>query len=104
MDQTAKFVEALIDENNNDTIKLYNEKNEEVEFEKVAFIPTDDRIFAILKPVVLVEGSTGNEGYVFEVIRGEQPENLSIALVQDEESINLVFAKYQELCDKALEN
>ena len=41
-------VELLLDENNNDNIKLYDESNNCVEFEQIATIPMDERIFVIL--------------------------------------------------------
>ena len=45
-------VELLLDENNNDNIKLYDEKNNCVEFEQIATIPLEERINdTILNPI-----------------------------------------------------
>ena len=49
-------IDALFDENNTDNIVLYNEREEEVEFEQVAIIPIIENLYAILKPVQKIDG------------------------------------------------
>ena len=54
-------VELLLDENNNDNIKLYDEENNCVEFEQIATIPMDEKIYVILKPVAPMENVAEDE-------------------------------------------
>ena len=45
-------IDMLLDENNTENIKLYNEENQEVEFEQIALIPIEDKTYAILYVVM----------------------------------------------------
>ena len=42
-------IELLLDENNTENLKLYDENNKETEFEQVAVIPMNEKVYAILK-------------------------------------------------------
>ena len=89
-------IEALYDEDNNDAIILMNEKGEEIPFEQIALIPIADKTYAILKPMVQMEGLGENEGLVFSVeVNAEGMEYL--ALVVEEDIIDEVFDIYDEL-------
>ena len=41
-------IELLLDENNTENLKLYDENNKETEFEQVAVIPMNEKVYAIL--------------------------------------------------------
>ena len=58
-------IDMLLDENNTDNIKLYNEDNQEVEFEQIALVPIEDKTYAILKPVSTMEGIADENGHAF---------------------------------------
>ena len=89
-------IDALFDEDNNDAIILMNEKGEEIAFEQIALIPIKDKTYAILKPIIPIEGMGENEGLVFSIeINDEGMEYL--ALVVDEDIIDDVFDIYDEL-------
>jgi len=94
-------IDCLFDEDNNDPIVLFNEKGEKVEFEQIAIIPVEERIFAILKPTENMEGIGEDEALVFEVVEpenGEEEEYLN--LVSDIEIIDKVFDVYNKLMDE----
>jgi len=60
-------IEMLLDEKNDDNIKLYDENNKETEFEQIAIIPLEDKVYAILKPVTNIEGIEEDEALVFAI-------------------------------------
>lgn len=89
-------IDALFDENNNDIIILFNEKNEEIEFEQIAVIPLAEKVYAILKPVKPMEGLGEDEGLVFSIEQNDEGEEY-LVLVVDEELIDAVFTVYDTL-------
>jgi hypothetical protein len=91
-------IDKLFDEENNDLIYLFNEKGEEIAFEQIALIPIKAYIYAILKPVVPIEGLGEDEGLVFEIKTNENQEYL--ALVVDEKIIDDVFDVYFRLLEE----
>ncbi|MBR4124417.1 MAG: DUF1292 domain-containing protein [Clostridia bacterium] len=95
----ANALDALFDANNNANITLYNEKDEPVEFEQIAIIPLNDRVYAILKPTADVEGVADDEAFVFEVVEDEENGD-SLRLVEDDKVIDAVFADYNKLLDE----
>ena len=88
-------VELLLDEHNNDNIKLYDEKNNCVEFEQIATIPMDERIFVILKPVTAMENIAEDEAIVFEI--QEIDEEDCLVVVTEDKTIDKVFNEYYEM-------
>lgn len=93
-------IDALFDQNNNDNITLYNEKDEPVEFEQIALIPLDDIVYAILRPVKEIEGVAADEAFVFEIVEDEETGD-ALRLVEDDKIIDAVFADYNKLFDEA---
>ncbi len=92
-------IDALFDENNTENIKLYNEKDEEVEFEQIALIPLDDIVYVILKPAMKIEGIADDEAFVFEIVEDEENGEL-LRLVEDDKIIDAVFEDYNKLLDE----
>lgn len=88
-------IEMLLDEKNTDNIVLYDENNKETEFEQVAIIPVDDKIYAILKPVTEIAGVNEDEALVFAIEELDDEEVLVI--VDDEEIVDKVFNEYYAL-------
>ena len=93
-------IDCLFDENNTDPIVLYNEKGEPVDFEQVALVPLDERVFVILKPIKPMEGIGEDEALVFEVLENEDEEDF-LALVVEVDIIDRVFKVYDGLVDGA---
>ena len=92
-------IDMLFDPDNKDNIVLYNEKDEPVEFEQIALIPLNDRVYAILTPVKKVEGIADDEAFAFEIIEDEENGD-SLALVEDDVVIDSVFAEYNKLYEE----
>ena len=92
-------IDKLYDEENNDLIYLFNEKGEEIAFEQIALIPIKQDTFAILKPVVPLEGLNEDEGLVFEIKVNEDGLEY-LMLVVDEKTIDDVFEIYFRLVEE----
>lgn len=83
-------------------ITLMTENGEEIEFIEVAAIPLNQKMYAILQPVILLEGMEEGEALVFEVALDEDGQPAGFNVVLDDELIDQVFAIYNELsveCD-----
>ena len=94
-------IDALFDENNCDPIVLFSENGEEISFEQIALIPIEEKMYAILKPVVPIEGLGENEGLVFSIEVNEENGEEFLVLVADEKIIDAVFEIYDELVNEA---
>ena len=49
MEKEVDAFSAILDEDNNDNVVLYNANNEPVEFEQVAIVPLNGKDYVILK-------------------------------------------------------
>lgn len=92
-------IEALLDAEDNDTIVLFDEKDNEIEFEQVALIPYKAKAYAILKPVEKMEGVAEDEAIVFALDEDENGEDV-LSVETDEVVINAVFDDYYKLLDE----
>lgn len=92
IDFTPSIIDILLDENNDENIVLYDEKDQENEFEQVAVIPLNGKIYAILKPVNCLEEVGEDEAVVFciEEFEGEYV----LILEQDDAVGEAVFNEY----------
>ena len=88
-------IDMLLDENNTDNIKLYNEDNQEVEFEQIALVPIEEKTYAILKPVANMEGIADDEALVFVIDEIDDEECLVI--VEDDAIVDKVFEEYYQM-------
>ncbi len=95
MKEEKSQIEMLLDETNTENLKLYDENNRETEFEQVAIIPLDEKIYAILKPVTKIVGVNDDEALVFVIEEVEDEDCLVI--VDDEQIVDRVFKEYYEL-------
>ena len=89
-------IEMLLNDECNDNIVLYGEDGEECEFEQVAVIPVDDKLYFILRPIGM-EGLEDDEAFVFELVQADG--EATIDLVEDDATVDSVFALYYELLD-----
>lgn len=96
-EKEVNAIEALFDENNSENIILYNEKEEPVEFEQIAVIPLEEKIYAILKPTMEIEGVKDDEAFAFEIVEIDGVPNLR--LEEDEKVIDQVFDAYDKLVE-----
>lgn len=94
-EKKVSIIDQILDENNYENIKLYNEKDEMMEFEQIAVVPIDDKGYVILKPVKAVKGLKQDEAVLFEI----NLEKRSIVLVAEQKIIDKVFAEYKKMYD-----
>ncbi|MGN0960705.1 MAG: DUF1292 domain-containing protein [Christensenellales bacterium] len=94
-DELLSPIDMLLDENNTDNIKLYNEENQEVEFEQIALVPIEDKTYAILKPVQLMEGIAEDEALVFVI--DEIDDEDCLVIVEDDAIVDKVFEEYYKM-------
>ena len=95
MKEEKSQIEMLLDENTTENLKLYDENNKETEFEQVAIIPLDEKIYAILKPVTKIVGVNDDEALVFVI--EEIDDEDCLVIVDDEAVVDKVFKEYYEL-------
>jgi hypothetical protein len=91
-------IDCLLDENDTSNITLFSSEGEKMEFEQIALIPIDDKVFAILKPTGKVPAIGENEALVFEIVEKDDEESY-LNLVSDIDTIDKVFAEYNKLVD-----
>ena len=91
-------VEMLLDPDNSDNIILYDEENRETEFEQVAVIPLNEKIYVILKPVTNIAGVADDEALVFVIEEIDDEDTLVI--VDNEPIIDAVFEEYYKLLEE----
>lgn len=99
MEEEKSVFEKLFDENDNSNIILYDENEEEVEFEQFAVIPIKEQYYAILRPVKKIEGLADDEALVFELEETEDGEEL-LNLVEDDNIIDIVFEEYEKASEE----
>ena len=88
-------IDMLFDENNTENIKLYNEENQEVEFEQIALVPIEEKTYAILKPVKQMDGIADDEALVFVI--DEIDDEDCLVIVDEDPIIDKVFEEYYKM-------
>lgn len=88
-------IDALFDENNTDNIVLFNAENEKVEFEQIALVPINGKVYAILKPTTEMTGVGEDEALVFVI--DEVDDEDCLLIVEDDDIIDTVFEEYYDL-------
>ena len=88
-------IDMLLDENNTENIKLYNEENQEVEFEQIALVPIENKTYAILKPAQTMEGVADDEALVFVI--DEIDDEDCLVIVEDDAVVDQVFEEYYKM-------
>ena len=88
-------IEKLFDPENQDPIVMVDEEGNEVEFEQIAILPYEGSIYALLMPLTPLEGVGEDEAIVFVI--EEQDGEANLAIVDDLDVIDGVFALYESL-------
>ena len=94
-DEFLSPIDMLLDENNTENIKLYNEENEEIEFEQIALVPIENKTYAILRPVVEMVGIAEDEALVFVI--DEIDDEDCLVIVEDDSVVDKVFEEYYKM-------
>ncbi len=90
---------AILDEENNENVILYNQKDEPVEFEQIAIVPLNDKDYVILKPVEVFDGMKEDEAIVFRFDETEDGDILNVET--DDKTVDEVFNVYYKLLEDA---
>lgn len=98
MEEKKSPIEMLLDDDNTDNLILFDENNRETEFEQIAVIPLDERIYAILKPVTEVVGVNDDEALVFVI--EEIDDEDCLVIVDDQKIVDEVFDEYYKLLEE----
>lgn len=92
-------IHRLLDPKDSDPIVLFDENDNKVEFDQVALIPLNDRLYAILKPTKQMEGVADDEAIVFAF--QEDEEQTPVLVVEESDKvIDDVFDVYNKLLDE----
>lgn len=97
--EELNILDVLLDEDNEDPITLYDDKDNAVKFEQIAIIPHENKLYAILKPVEEMEGVADDEAIVFHVDETD-PEDVALIVESNEEIATKVFDQYYKLLDE----
>ncbi|MBQ9084941.1 MAG: DUF1292 domain-containing protein [Clostridia bacterium] len=91
-------IEKILDEDNIDNIFLYDDEDNEIEFEQVAVIPLDEKVYVLLSPVEELDGISPDEGIVFLIDEVDDEDVLTV--VDDDALIDRVFSEYEQLLEE----
>ncbi len=97
MKENENSIDKLLDVDNSESIILYDEKDNGIEFEQIALIPYQDKLYAMLKPVEKMDGVADDEAVIFEFEEDEQDKSQFLKVVNDDRVIDSVFAIYLDL-------
>ena len=93
------ILDILLDEENDDNIILEDEEGNTVEFEQLAVIPIDEKLYCILKPITPLDDMSEDEALVFYIDETVEP---SVPVVEtNEKVINKVFDEFYKLIEEA---
>ena len=98
-EEELNILDVLLDEDNEDPITLYDDKDNAVKFEQIAIIPHENKLYAILKPVEEMEGVADDEAIVFYVDETD-PDDVALRVESNEEIATKVFDQYYKLLDE----
>ncbi len=90
----------LLDPENDDIITLFDENEKPVDFEQIALIPYQDKLYAILKPAKPMDGVAEDEAIVFAFDEDDENDDQLLVVEEDDAIIDEVFAIYNKLLDE----
>lgn len=97
MEKEKSVIDRIFDENDNDPVVLYS-NDKAIEFDQVAIIPLDGKIYVMLAPITKIEGVNDDEAFVFSIEENNEEESLS--LITDSEILDKVFDEYYKLLER----
>lgn len=99
--EPADFVKKLMDPENKDYIEFIDEYGQPLNFEQVALIPRDEKLYTILKPVEPEKvGLKDDEALVFSVEYNYDICEDYLERVTDEADIEILFQEYYDMLDE----
>lgn len=97
MNKQDNPIDRLLDVEDNEPVVLYDENDNAISFEQIALIPYENVLYAILKPIDVMEGVGDDEGVIFAFEENEETNEPFLRVVNDDKIIDKVFAQYLEL-------
>ena len=91
-------IDMLLDDECTDDITLYDENNNPVDFEQIAVIPYNEKVYCVLRPLDKIPGIKDDEAVVFYV--DERPTGSVLMVEQNEKTAIAVFDEYYNLLEK----
>ena len=91
-------LDMILDDECDDNVVLFDEDGEATEFEQIAVIPLDDQLYCILRPIGVPELDE-DEAFVFAIYEGDEDDEGSLDLEEDEDIVEAVFELYYSLLD-----
>lgn len=96
----ADYVEQPLDNQDDySVLTLIADDGEEIDFERIAYIPLRGTLYLILKPLQLLDGMDENEAFVFKTHQDRNGED-RYDIELDEDIIDQVFEEYYRLLDE----
>ena len=93
MNKDKNLIDILLDDDNCENVTLVSDDGIETEFEQVAIIPIEDKVYALLHPIEEMDGVAEDEAIVFFI----DEEKGILTLEQDIDIIDEVFEEYYDL-------
>ena len=81
-------IEKLLDEDDDSNLTLYDENNNPIEFQQVAVIPKNNKIYAILKPLSKKFNIADDEALVFVI---EEVDDEDYLIIVEDEKLLIAF-------------
>ena len=91
------LLDKLLDENNDEPITLLDDNDNKVDFARVAVIPYNCRLYAILKPLTELPGVGDNDAFVF--VLEEDDDECCLVAVSDRSTCAKVFEAFRKLTE-----
>lgn len=91
-------LDILLDDGNKDPIVLTDQNGKSFAFEQIAVVPYKKKIYAVLKPIGMIEGIADDEAVVFYV--DDSRDDPVLVVETDEPTALAVFGKYYDLLEK----
>ena len=96
MNNEISLIDTLLDPDNESVITLMSENNTIIEFDQIAVIPSENELYAILKPITHIDGVNEDEALVFRM----NVEEDSLEIINDFDLCDNVFDIYYDLLKK----
>ncbi len=100
--QERSAIEMLLDEECTENIIMYDDNDQETEFEQIAIIPLNEKVYAILRPLKPELELEEDEALVFCI--EELDDEDCLILVDNDKEIDKVFVEYYRLLKEQSEN
>ena len=97
-------IDALLDEEYDGNIFVYDQKGIPVEFEQIGVLPIEEDgeevVYCILHPVKAIIGAKEDEAFVYKIVRKDDEGGLE--RVEDEDKVKEIFDFFNKACEELM--